>query len=191
MKKEEFLKSITEEERKICAIYAKELIKVNPSSVLEIGSGWGLFARVVFEETCAFLITIDKQPPHQLKDFQQHTAGFENRMRRITGDSVEKMPEIGMNFDFIFIDGSHEKKEIVQDLENSWHCLKNNGIMMVDDVLHRKNWEYVESYKDFNYDITRSFWAFIQKNRNDIGDVRIHAVGNGVAIIERHENNTV
>lgn len=187
MTHEEFLNGISEEEQRICLVYAKELVIANPRTVLEIGSGWGIFARVVFEETLADLITIDKIPKHLLQDFQHRTAKFSHRLIQITGDSIEKVPTLLNEFDFIFIDGNHETKGIVADLKNSWEKLKKNGVLMVDDILHQKNWEYVEKYKDFNYGVTKAFWEFVQENRDEIAEIRIQPIGHGLAIIKKNE----
>lgn len=54
------------------------------------------------------------------------------------GKSSEKLfdPKIRKEkFDFIFIDGCHESREVLEDAILSWELLKVNGIMNFDDVL--------------------------------------------------------
>ncbi|CAG8622032.1 4211_t:CDS:1 [Racocetra persica] len=38
-----------------------------------------------------------------------------------------------MNFDFIYIDGSHESHDVLSDVILSWNLLKEGGIMILDD----------------------------------------------------------
>ena len=38
-------------------------------------------------------------------------------------------------YDFIYIDGCHESKEVLEDAILSWQVLKNDGILIFDDYL--------------------------------------------------------
>ena len=44
-------------------------------------------------------------------------------------------------FDFIYIDGSHIAKDVLEDAVLSWRLLKKNGIMIFDDY----NWSFYEN----------------------------------------------
>ena len=46
------------------------------------------------------------------------------------------MTNINKKHDFIFIDGSHDEKIVIQDLYNSHKILKSNGLIILDDVKH-------------------------------------------------------
>ena len=50
--------------------------------------------------------------------------------------SQHAMPKLRKKYDFIFIDGSHDEKIVIQDLENSNRLLKKNGLVLLDDVRH-------------------------------------------------------
>lgn len=39
-----------------------------------------------------------------------------------------------MNFDIIFIDGSHEYESVLMDITLFWKILKKGGIMILDDA---------------------------------------------------------
>lgn len=54
------------------------------------------------------------------------------------GKSFERLLELQNNknyFDFIYIDGSHESRHVLQDAILSFEILKNGGIMIFDDYL--------------------------------------------------------
>lgn len=42
-------------------------------------------------------------------------------------------------YDFIYIDGCHESKEVLEDAVLSWELLKKDGIMIFDDYLWGDN----------------------------------------------------
>lgn len=49
-------------------------------------------------------------------------------------ESVEALQRLpGLCHDFIYLDGSHIAKDVLQDLVLSWPLLKINGIMILDD----------------------------------------------------------
>jgi predicted O-methyltransferase YrrM len=56
---------------------------------------------------------------------------------------IKKMSSIGLleqtvrdkKYDFIYIDGCHESKEVLEDMVLSWQVLKEGGIMILDDYL--------------------------------------------------------
>lgn len=56
----------------------------------------------------------------------------------LKGKSFERLLELQNNkeyFDFIYIDGSHESKHVLQDAILSFEILKSGGIMIFDDYL--------------------------------------------------------
>lgn len=50
--------------------------------------------------------------------------------------SQNAMHKLRKKYNFIFIDGSHDKKIVIQDLENSHKKLKKYGLVLLDDVRH-------------------------------------------------------
>ena len=47
--------------------------------------------------------------------------------------ALEIPQEIPRVFDFIYIDGSHDKADVLYDVINSFHLLKKGGVMILDD----------------------------------------------------------
>jgi hypothetical protein len=62
-------------------------------------------------------------------------------------------------FDWIYIDGNHEKEFVYRDLVNSLHLIKNNGYITGDDV----------SWSNDNGELTvkKSLELFINKYKFD------------------------
>jgi hypothetical protein len=58
------------------------------------------------------------------------------------GESGIMLREMGSKskFDFIYIDGSHIAKDVLEDAVLSWRLRKNNGVMIFDDYGWRTDW---------------------------------------------------
>ncbi len=56
-------------------------------------------------------------------------------VHKITSDEFFNNNKKNQRFNFIYIDGCHEPDFIMRDMENSFECLENNGIMWMDDYL--------------------------------------------------------
>lgn len=53
--------------------------------------------------------------------------------------------KINMNkFDFIYVDGSHDYKSVLNDSINSFKCLRKNGLLILDDYF----WRFYEDGKN-------------------------------------------
>ena len=62
-------------------------------------------------------------------------TGHGDKLRKLVGRSQVILPTLwGENFDFIYIDGAHEAKFVIQDAVFSWGLLKPGGFMLFDDV---------------------------------------------------------
>ena len=174
MKNEEFVMSITELERGLVLLYA-DLLK-DATKVLEIGSGWGIFARsAMMANEDLRLTTIDKIPHPKLTDFMKNTEGFSDRIRWITGDSREVLKDFDeREFDVVFVDGDHGYEGAYADLENALRLVRKGGIILVDDVLHHNNWKG-------DYGVMKALRDWMLQKKLD---VKIFCVGNGVAMIQ-------
>lgn len=186
---EQFKQDITELERGLVETYKDILVEINPTSILEVGSGWGLFGRTALEWTKAKLTTIDKIPGYGREDFNRHTAGLENRIERIIGDSKEVLPKLiaeGRKFDFVFVDADHGMTMPAVDMRNAWNM---TPVLMLDDVFHKENWvvDAIRGCTDeqagknarqnkFNYGVTQALWGFIRNNKLE---AYIYPVGSG------------
>ena len=57
------------------------------------------------------------------------------------------------SFDLIWIDGDHLNPQATIDISNSFHLLKQNGIMLCDDILKKENnskYSYNETFFTLN-----------------------------------------
>jgi SAM-dependent methyltransferase len=54
---------------------------------------------------------------------------------KFKGTTAEFFAQNEETFDFIYIDASHRKSDVEFDLEQSWKCLKPEGVIACDDYL--------------------------------------------------------
>jgi len=66
-------------------------------------------------------------------------AGLEERIKAIKGKSSDVLLELiceCMQYDFIYVDGSHKCLDVYLDLFLSWQLLKKGGVMAIDDYMY-------------------------------------------------------
>lgn len=100
--------------------------KIGAQTYLEIGVSNGKnFSQI----ECDIKIGVDPDPSSEAS-------------QKITSDKFfEKNPAL---FDLIFIDGLHEAEQVHRDIENAWHSLNNNGVIVVHDCApERENMTHV------------------------------------------------
>jgi len=85
-------------------------------------------------------------------------AGLENRIRGIKGRSSDVLMELvieKMQYDFIYVDGSHKCLDVYVDLFLAWQLLKKGGVMAIDDYMYHvdkiKELPYEYPYEAVNY----------------------------------------
>ncbi|HVC60817.1 MAG TPA: class I SAM-dependent methyltransferase [Acetobacteraceae bacterium] len=62
-------------------------------------------------------------------------TGHDDKVRKLVGYSQAVLPSLwGEKFDFIYIDGAHEAKFVIQDAALCWGLLRPGGFMLFDDV---------------------------------------------------------
>ena len=62
-------------------------------------------------------------------------TGHGNLLRKLVGYGQDILPRLaGEKFDFIYIDGAHEAKFVIQDAVLCWGLLKQGGYMLFDDL---------------------------------------------------------
>ena len=125
--------------------------ELNPKKVLEIGSGWGISSSAML--SCLpdmHLTTID--PRDDLKEFDARTNAYKNRITKMNGRSGDNplnpkyhsknfkiLEKLTDKFDFIYIDGSHDYKDVLYDLTQSLKLINTGGILALDDYFHKDN----------------------------------------------------
>ncbi|GBC00216.1 hypothetical protein RclHR1_03790009 [Rhizophagus clarus] len=71
-------------------------------------------------------------------------SGKENQVEIIKNNSFDALTKLNyekrIEFDFIYIDGSHIACDVLSDAVLSWNLLKDGGIMILDDY----EWDYFE-----------------------------------------------
>lgn len=129
------------ETSKLIANFVKEN---NPQNILEIGTAIGYSGIIMLENSNAKLITIEHNKEYikqAKKNFNKHK--FTNRAKIIEGDCLvilSKMVTKKSNlekFDLIFLDGP--KAQYDRMLNLILMLLKQNGTLIVDDVLFHKH----------------------------------------------------
>lgn len=119
-----------------------------PENVLEIGSFEGRSTCWLLENTQAHVTCIDTwdgsdEHNDELKNglfdrFQDSIKDHKDRVticRGFSGEVLRTFPCEPM-FDFIYIDGSHYSKDVLEDAVLSWRLLKPGGVIIFDDF----NW---------------------------------------------------
>ena len=127
-------------------IFDKNLLMDKKVNVLEIGTFEGMsflfFQKYLQLENiyCVDLIEND--------NFKFNKEKFENYKYFNSSSDEFFRKKIGIKFDIIYVDGSHYVKDVYNDLINSHKNLKENGILIIDDLLldieFRRNKKYFD-----------------------------------------------
>lgn len=115
-------------------------IQSTTSRVLEIGSEEGRSAIFWLEFfASAHLTCVDLFREEYAARFDRNLAGYGARLRKIAGPSIKALGilrEEQAVFDFIYVDGSHRRDEVMIDCLGAWPLLHEGGVMLMDDY----NW---------------------------------------------------
>ena len=134
---------------KLINIYINTYKKNKTLRVVEIGLAYGTSALVIINEIIKYkyktrYIVVD---PNQTK--QWNSIGINNikqflkhmrkklKIKLIEQYSQIAMPKLRKKCDISFIDGSHDEKIVIEDINNSDKLLLINGLIIIDDVLHQ------------------------------------------------------
>lgn len=122
--------------------------------VLEVGTAWGISGRAFVEHpSVKSLTTID--PLHNARDcakgvneimLAQHTPGMVTLMTERNQTALPKLFEDQKQFDVVYIDGSHDYRDVAFDTE--WCERLSKRWIIFDDFLHIKN---LDPGKDGDY----------------------------------------
>ena len=125
-----------------------------PIRCLEIGSWQGTSATWLLDKivskrqgliTC--IDTFEGSSEHQpwldtlganIQDFFDHNinaSGHARLCRKLVGRSQDVLLDLSdQSYDFVYIDGAHEAKFVIQDAILSWRTLRSGGFIIFDDV---------------------------------------------------------
>ena len=117
-------------------------------NILEIGSYEGkaslwFYHSILTGKNCS-ITTVDK---FRSSAFWNNTVAERRsgKMKALTGYSFDVLTKLylsGVRFDFIYIDGSHFSRNVMEDAVVAWRLLNENGVMLFDDYL----WEDIEYF---------------------------------------------
>lgn len=107
-----------------------------------------MFENVLTHETCQATV-IDSFEMGSFSVFQKNLeiAGETSRTIVLKGRSAEELRSLEpeLQFDVIYIDGSHRMKNVLEDLILSWPLLKEDGVLLLDDYLMNEGIEPIDS----------------------------------------------
>jgi predicted O-methyltransferase YrrM len=82
-------------------------------------------------------------------------------------NSIIAIPKLKKKYDIAFIDGSHDEKIVILDIINCDNKLIINGLMIIDDVLHKgvKNaiFRFIKEYKNYKRISISNSYDFIEE----------------------------
>ena len=111
-----------------------------PRVCLEIGALYGGSSVYILDEFCK-----NKGSHHYIMDIntnefiQNNIKPYEDKVTYILGESADSFKTFNHNgetkefLDFVYIDGNHMCKYVLEDAVNAFYCLKNNGYIIFDD----------------------------------------------------------
>lgn len=142
----------------------KELCK-GAHNLLEIGFNAGHSSNLILESTNLDMVSFDLGYHDYLKYGKEFIdQKFPGRHLLIIGDSTKSLPNYlkqhgEKKFDILFIDGGHDYEIAKQDLENCKHFAHSNTIVIMDDVVSRK-----ELHQHFTIGPTKVWEEAVEKN---------------------------
>ena len=131
-------------------------------TILEIGSFEGmslLFFQYFLKVKDIFSVDFAKN-----KNFEKNIRNFKNvKYFNLKSDLFFKK-NINHKFDIIYIDGSHYYKDVFNDLINSERKLKQDGLMIIDDLLLDLN--YRKKGMNFYEDVIGGVMMFLKEKKS-------------------------
>lgn len=164
-------------------IVAKILSENKPSRILELGTAVG-YSAICFSKYLADGGTIDtiERDADMIKKAKENIekVGVQNKINILEGDAVDILPTLDNTYDTVFIDAAKGKYPFF--LKESIRMIKNNGIILADNVLYHG---YVMS--DYNKHkqrtAVRNLREYIKEvTENPNIETEILEVGDGLAI---------
>jgi predicted O-methyltransferase YrrM len=119
----------------------------NPTNILEIGSFEGRSTCWLLENTDAKVTCVDTWEGSDEHDnvmknglfdrFNDNIKPFKDRVKIMRGESgvVLRTFPCEPTFDFVYIDGSHYSKDVLEDAVLVWRLVKPGGIIIFDDLI--------------------------------------------------------
>lgn len=140
--------------------YAEEiyrLVQDHPyKKALEIGCMWGVSTLAILLAGKGTLLSVDSSDgTHAGDEVWRNGLGPRWSFRLSRSDRF-----FGQNkddFDLIYVDGSHEYKDVKNDLFQAWNILRPKGLLFLDDFVHPAN-------LTGEYGVAMAAWELIKEN---------------------------
>ena len=116
------------------------MLKDKPNITLEIGALYGGSSTYILEEFCKlegshhYIMDINTN-----KYIQSNMEPYKHKINYLLGESSDSFKTFQHEgktkefLDFVYIDGNHMSKFVLEDAVNAFYCLKNGGFMVFDD----------------------------------------------------------
>jgi predicted O-methyltransferase YrrM len=75
----------------------------------------------------------DADMPSVRQRFESNILPWKDMVSLHVGASSDVLPLLTTDFDFVYIDGSHQAKDVLTDAVLCWRILRPNGIIIFDD----------------------------------------------------------
>lgn len=163
------------------SLFINNLIKFyKPKKVLEIGMAHGMSSMIILNALNKYntdenkiLYSVDPFQDTQwfnigLNNITQVLKTLNNNkikhkwVKKLSDDAFEQFSD--EMFDMILIDGAHDEPTVIRDINNTKRVLKTNGIMILDDVLHKGVKAAMKKVLDNDMNYTRVYIK--KKNMN-------------------------
>ena len=121
-------------------VLAEISLKGNPNITLEIGALYGGSSVYILEEFCK-----EEGSHHYIMDIntnefiENNIKPYKDKVTYILGESADSFKTFNHNgetkefLDFVYIDGNHMCKYVLEDAVNAFYCLKDGGYIIFDD----------------------------------------------------------
>ena len=167
-------------------IIEKELEKIKPEKILEIGTAVG-YSAICFTEFLSDngrIDTIEREHDRVIEARENiKKAEVEDKVNIIEGDAVEVLPTLDNKYNAVFIDASKGKYPFF--LKEALRMLADKGIIFADNVLY-KGYVMSDYNKHKQRTAVRNLREFLNEiQQNDELKTEILEVGDGLAIARK------
>ncbi len=104
--------------------------------IINIGAGFGTSSLAMLEvRPEAFVWSVDPKP-RQSEQSNIAAAGYENRVIRLLSKSQDISWPKSIKVHCVFVDGGHNERDVVEDIEIYKPMVRKNGLMFFHDYRH-------------------------------------------------------
>lgn len=150
---------------------AKLLVRMvkyfEPKHILELGTSLGLGTSALsLGNKCAHITTIEGCPDTAKIAQQQFDTFKLNTIDLRVGTFETQLPELTSNkYDFVYIDGNHQKEATLRYFESLLPTTNNNTIFIFDDIHWSEGmteaWELIKEHPRVTVSIDTFFWGIV------------------------------